>query len=495
MSTKLGLRTFFTSTTKALILSVPLLLATYFSIWLTQKRDQAIESSIYSVSATETNYNCRAVEEKLFCKQAGLKTDSKNTVEFIFVEMEKSLSERVSLRLDSLEGGAEMGSEAIIAALFTDPNSAVPSPEEIKTNYFNPPRCKWYYWLGYKVGDCIKNKIFNAINDAYYKMWSGLKADLESYLATLDTQLENSSNRIEGRVDEFLNEKTNEYKLNIFSTIDYTFLTLLALTVAVYILIFSGLIKSFLYIWARLLYNEDHAKGLLTRSQISHENVHTITAEDITEKGERYYFCQSTKEKNWYTSFNRHVDPERHGHISFAKITQLFLRRLLAGKLLLEKYLISDKPIKADANNSFRFVRIDLKQDDEVYFRVSDLIAFSEDVTFITSIDIKLASMLKLRWIFPVARGPGSIILMGRGGTLQIIDHKDDAGIAPHQILAFDMNGSFPVHARNSFLGTYLLRHTLVPNEGTLAIRHKPDNTKNLPARVLRRIFFFLTPT
>ena len=478
---------------KALLLSWPLILAIIFSLWLVNLRNTHIEKHIYNTAQKEAIYACRPNEEKLFCKNSTLKNDMISTSNHVFAAMEGDISSRVDIELAKVETTSYASTAQILETFFTGSDPIVLSST---SGLFPPPKYRRRYWI-YKPGQNIKHKIFTAINSGYAKARRNFENDFREKLAEVDGGVSAKADFIRERTDSFVEDELSIYNTNTNDTIRTIFFTITIVTFFVHLFILFGFIKSFLFIAARLLYDEKYGDKLLGswKSSDSTELVRKkITSVDITEKTDgKTQFSQSTLYDSWYACFDRNVRYNRHGKPKFPNLLQLVFRRLVTGKYLTKYYDKDEEEFGGYASHESRFVRVELDEGHEVFFRIKNLMAFTQGIEFRNKFDFKMASMLKLRLLFSVARGPGAIILKAHGGSLTILPDGEDAKLAPYDILAFDTSGTFSLNSSHALLAVYLHGYTLIPDENTFVIRHVPRSISR-PISSLRKILFFLSP-
>ena len=257
--------------------------------------------------------------------------------------------------------------------------------------------------------------------------------------------------------------------------------------------LFFSLLKAFLYILARNVF--DHRVGQIPLTVTGgRKSLNTLKALDITIDDDKS-FKVSLDESGWYGSFSHNIKPNRPGRFVAPQKGALLFTRLLLGKFVFQKYdVASDEEFGGYGDVDSRFIKIDLSQGDRVFFRLPSLVGFSEEVTLRRHYSLKLATILQFRLFFPVAEGPGSIVLSTKGGAAKIMPADGVDGSEPLDLLAFDLDGVLHTDAQHGIFNTYFGRLTIFPNKETLLVRHSGVIRSFRSFKVLRKIGFFLLP-
>src|SRR5437016_530515 len=107
---------------------------------------------------------------------------------------------------------------------------------------------------------------------------------------------------------------------------------------------------------------------------------------------------------------------------------------------------------------------------------------------------MRAAILLQRRFIFATAVGPGTIVLIARGGPLTILPSDEDKYANIDHVIALDLNGSVYTSAERGFIDVYFRSFAVTPDKNTLMIREAPDRPTWSLTRILRRFAALLLP-
>lgn len=96
-----------------------------------------------------------------------------------------------------------------------------------------------------------------------------------------------------------------------------------------------------------------------------------------------------------------------------------------------------------------------LKEDEEVFFRMSSAVAMSESISLRTEVSFRFATLCLGQSIYNYARGPGLLILLCYGGKIAMEPDRS-APVDPARLLAWNRSASFTLTANISFKSAYL---------------------------------------
>ncbi|MEP3844718.1 MAG: hypothetical protein ABJM43_05195 [Paracoccaceae bacterium] len=480
----------------------PLLALTVIVLFLADYRDKQLTSQVYKAQFRQEARVWNQPEPcppepgaAIFCQGGdGLQEDLKDTVSHFAETFQDRILDRFDRAASKFESTGDDASNAAEIILFTGPDAALPRSFE-QFSGISVPRCRWYAvpFSSRARQDCGRRMVLRPLASTYENIRS------ELYSSFLDgsntTQVATGQNIYEARksLESLVSHKLDAYVHEANINIDRAFLA----SKISRILILSGLIfsllKAFLYILARNVF--DHRVGQIplavTRDR---KSPNTLKALDITIDDDKS-FKVSLDKTGWYGSFSYNIKPNRPGRFVIPQKGALLFTRLLLGKLVLQKYdVASDQEFSGYGNVDSRFIKIDLNQGDRVFFRVPSLVGFSEEVTLRRHYSLRLATILQFRLFFPVAEGPGSIVLSTKGGAAKIMPTDGVEGSEPLDLLAFDLDGVLHTDAQHGIFNTYFGRLTIFPNKETLLVRHSGVVRSSRSFKVLRKIGFFLLP-
>jgi len=465
-------------------------------------RDKQLTSQIYKAQFQQEASDWNQPEPcppepgaAIFCRGGnGLRADLKNTVSHLAKTFRGRILDRFDRAVSKFEATGDDASNAVEVILFSGPDAALPRSFE-QFSDISIPRCRWYAvpFSSRARENCGRRMVLKPLATTY----ESLRGEL--YSSFLDgsntTQVAAGQNIDEARasLELIVSHKLDAYVEEANLTIDRVFLVA-KISRALFLtgLTFS-LLKTFLYILARNVF--DHRIGkiplMVTLDRLS---PNTVKAQDITMDDDKS-FKVGLDETRWYGSFRHNIRTNRPGRFATPQKGALPFTRLLTGKLVLQKFdATNEEEFGGYGDVDSRFIKIDLSQGDKIFFRVSSLVGFSEGITLRRHYSLRLATILQFRLFFPVAEGPGSIVLSTKGGTAKIMPADGVEGSEPLDLLAFDLDGVLHTDAQHGIFNTYFGHLTIFPNKETLLVRHSGVVRRLRSFKVLRKIGFFLLP-
>lgn len=471
-------------------------------LFLADYRDKQLTSQIYKAQFSQEARVWNQPEPcppepgtAIFCESGdGLQEDLKDAVSHFAETFEGRILDRFDKAASEFESTGDDASNAAEVILFTGPNAALPRSFE-QFSGISIPRCRWYAvpFSSRARQDCGRRMVLKPLASTY----ENIRADL--YASFLDgsntTQVAAGQNISEARksLEVLVSHKLDAYVDEANENIDRAFLASKISRVLILSGLVFSLLKAFLYILARNVF--DHRVGqiplVVTRDR---DSPNTLRAQDITIDDDKS-FKVPLSETGWYGSFSHNIKPNRPGRFVIPQKGALLFTRLFLGKFVLQKYdVASDEEFSGYGDVDSRFIRIDLHHGDRVFFRVPSLVGFSEEITLRWHYSLRLATILQFRLFFPVAEGPGAIILSTKGGAAKIMPADGVEGSEPLDLLAFDLDGALYSDAQHGIFNTYFGRLTIFPSKETLLVRHSGVVRSLRSFKVLRKIGFFLLP-
>ena len=482
---------------RSFILWAPICLLAIFAIVGAHIRDGYITHQVYTIRFAQEarSWNQSPPCNAVFCESgAGLQTDMKDATS-VFGD---KLQSRIMARFDSAARQAEAAggnaAEVMERLLFTNRDAVFPASFETFSGIMIPS-C---FWPGFPFSarirsNCGQRIVLKPLASAYENLRSDfynafLNGSASTTLATSD-----GIDGLRATLQTFVSQKIDGYVEATHTTIDRVFLLSLVLRILVIGSLTFSLVKGFLYILARNVF--DHKVGqiplVVTKGTRTGAG---IRAADITSEDDKS-FRILLGQQNWYGSFRRNIKTNSPGHFAIPKRGALLLSRLFSGKLLFQRFDVEEtESFGGYGDTDTRFVRLDLAEGERLYFRLRNLVGFSESVTLRRHFSLRLATVLQFKLLFPVVEGPGSVVLAAQGGAARLMPQGGIEGSEPLDLLAFDIGGAFHTAAQHGFLGTYLGRVTIFPDPDTVLVRHSGDDRTSAGMKTLRKIAFFVLP-
>ncbi len=243
---------------------------------------------------------------------------------------------------------------------------------------------------------------------------------------------------------EGLNQKTQK-------SISFIFWSILLLSISLDILLGLVILKSFMYVFARVAFSND------TQNYVTFMESDAKSSQgNITKSGHQYTI--PAKETNNYFVSRAYEPSGRAPKIALPQITKAILARIFTRNYLMNKILMDkrDEPVYFRSIGSQEFVEWEVKEGEEVIFHFSNFVGMSESLQLSAIISFRLSSLLMGRIIFTSAKGPGKIILLTQGKSAVTGDPKAEASVATSRILAWDKNARFHVESELNIFDVFL---------------------------------------
>jgi hypothetical protein len=354
--------------------------------------------------------------------------------------------------------------------------------------------CNFFDWIG-NIGYCIKSTILNRIHDAYEDFRIKLQSDLDDRITAEFQEAQTPANMVANAVYLNIDRKLQSTKESLDTNIDRAFFLrntahFLSLIAAVLVSL-----KILLYILVRLVFDEYNAKKgcALSTAPATHSQI--VARRILSEQSgsnSQVISLQPDEEVLYVTLFSKGAQPSRYGTFCWPHKSECLLRRIIHNKLFFNKYGRSEYPISINSELNNAFCSIKLKAGDCLAFSMGSLFAFTEGITFHLAIRIRAAILLQRRFLFATATGPGTIVLVARGGAIAILPSGADyANI--DDVIGFDLNGSVYTSAQPGFIDMYFRSFSIKPETDTLMVR-KPPGPRWSMLRLLHRFAGLVLP-
>jgi len=476
---------------RTLFLWLPVLMVCWMMVSAIQMRDRLIANQLYNISVDDA-YACTG--DRLICQSE--RRDMENQLDLtmgnLSIVFERAYEKQ---RTDFTNEGRASDEEVFIwveDALF-DGDDAVFPPD--LSGILPTHNCQSaLHWLT-RPGECVKARMSTILETQYLSHTEKIRSDIQA-LKT-ENQSEGAKNAVQliDQLDQQFVQGITEFRQSGQAINRGYFFGRFLLSVLFFVTLATLLVKSFLFIFARVLYSTGVKPPLCSWTH-PHDVRPLIKAQNISLEAPLSGFRQSIGNRAWYLLNDRRMTPNTHGNICLPKWSALTFRRMFSRKLFTQKFTqIEDgRKFGVNAAHDMQFVRIDLRPDEKIYFRVKNLVAFTDNISLKTELNTKLAAFLQFRTLYPTAHGPGSIILSLEGGYSGILPDARDIGASPFDLVAFDMKGKFRLQSKINMANIYFGGYSIFQDDQSLAIRHSPVEGKRRGLHLIERIKFFLLP-
>jgi hypothetical protein len=362
------------------------------------------------------------------------------------------------------------------------------------------PGCDGVIDQFFALEKCVKNYMLDPLNKAYDDMRNDMQLLVADTLGDANSLSDDTKVQLESMLDEIILQRVSTYERSAHQALYNAFKTLRFIDVLLFgiwlLIAVYALVVGLLYMLTRFVYNQNLGGVLfhLGRDYISDK---AILVSDITVDDGMNSFSQALNETTWYACVDSSLRYDVDGIPCIPKPLSLFLRRLPHRYVMFRFSPKENKAaVSAHANDLTRFIKISLLDGQEVSFRFSSLVAFSENVELKALVDLRLSAFFDGQLFFSIARGPGEIIIRTDGGKPEIMSDDNVKPSDPRDLIVFDTQGSYSLVADMNPVSVYFLGHRVTPSKGSVVIRQPPDakNSFSSRAATVRRMLYLLLP-
>ena len=350
-------------------------------------------------------------------------------------------------------------------------------------------------WPG-NWGECIRAEILNPMHDAYADFRKKLQNDLNIRITGEFQHSQTVANNLANVVRLNVDRQLENTRAGLDRGIDRAFFILDVLGIlSICTAVLLGL-KIFLYILVRLAFDERTAKVgcFLSDPKVDHSRIEACQMTSPQSRSIGQAIKMKVVDERWYVAISsKGAKPQPRGATSWPHFSQLFFRRLFTSKMFFNEY----KPKAQISINSYvdnGFCQIELKDSDCIAFSMRSLFAFTSGIRFRLALRLRAAVLLQRRFLFATATGPGTIVLIARGGALAILPNEEAGSSDIDDVIALDMNGSVFTHAETGFIDVYFRSFDVVPCKDTLMVREAPHSPAWALWGLTRRFAALLLP-
>ncbi|MEM1078120.1 MAG: hypothetical protein AAGI09_06285 [Pseudomonadota bacterium] len=134
------------------------------------------------------------------------------------------------------------------------------------------------------------------------------------------------------------------------------------------------------------------------------------------------------------------------------------LGRIFKGKYALNCVDVAPggTPVRYTSTRGATFLEWTLRKDEAVIIDLRNFVGMESSVTLSTLLSARFGTLVLNRFIFPVATGPGRLLLLADGRTEIVSDVTNPTSLSPDRILAIDLSTRLCVDSHNGFADIYL---------------------------------------
>lgn len=475
---------------RTLILWSPLPLLMVVASYVTESARDRLAASFYAIESS--SWHCR--DQRYFLCQhpdGAFRNSLHQTNAKFFEDAKISVRNRVA-EMQTLPQSSEPVFRAAVNASVFGARPILP------TKLFDRlPGCSGWQWVWPpNWGRCIKAEVLNPIHDSYADFRKEVQADLNNRITAEFRSSQTVANNLANVVQLNLDRRLERIREMLDKGIARWFFVWDVLGIISICAAALLAMKIFLYVLVRLAFDERSATVgcFLSERRDGHKPIEAMQILPVRSPSKGQFVRLQVVDQRWYVTVScKGARPEPPGRFSWPNKPQLFFKRLMINKLFFNEYEPRAQVlINSDVSNGY--CQIDLKDGDCIAFSVGRLFAFTAGVRFRLALRLRAAVLLQRRFLFTTARGPGTVILVARGGAPAILPVENDRSANIDHVIALDINGSVFTHAEAGFIDVYFRSFAVTPSKGTLMVREAPDEHVWGLATLTRRFGALLLP-
>jgi hypothetical protein len=231
------------------------------------------------------------------------------------------------------------------------------------------------------------------------------------------------------------------------------------------LLLLIATIKSLLFIFSRFAFSKDAGINLsLVTPGAMQDPAKPVQSQVTCSFDQTYQFVPGAYFVRRRTGVNN-APP----HIALPQWINVPFARLAAGVYTMNKIDVApgDTTKLIQTTGGPEFVSWIIGEGEEVFFRLRDLVAMSENIQIRSALSFRLSSLIIGRMFFTCARGPGTLVLKTKGKPRLMGTSGPSVGFSPTRLLAWHAAAKFKVLSELRWLDVYLSDVQLYPVDGS----------------------------
>jgi len=334
-----------------------------------------------------------------------------------------------------------------------------------------------------KLSKDLTKQTNKSIKKAIYNMADNISISLGNYLNEFQSSLEATASKTEQLINENI-EKTRIRVYNITCNVYYGIKSLKAI---IDILFIIAIIKSFLYVLARVLFRKEHG----FKFQLIPP---TIRGRGELKKFDRKYKIHGQSNSIFYVKRDLSLDGA-FPRISLPQFSSCIFRRFFNKAYFLDKVDMKDFNTMTtfSQKGGREFVEYSLKKNEKCVFHFRNFVGIESTVNLKTEYNFQLPSFLFEKVRFSVAEGPGKLILSSNGNTTITPESGSKRGISLDRIIGFQKSTQFAVESNLEIADVFFSKfHMVKINTDNIIIDSETANSKR--SGIIRFFVRFLIP-
>lgn len=485
---------------KTLSLSIPAIVAGALSIYGSLKIDEwIVDKTLYNIPS-DARWSClEDKQSKLVCRTIGKGADydTELTIVRVFDVIEADILEKVTQAVTSGDTASENGVQEVHRSLFGENGAIKPTLADFNPSFSYRKPCKWYHWIVDTSG-CIKRLFLEPLDSAY----RDFRAEFESRFKVVSEEGLESGDKtgayIVAATERYVSQRLDQQEKTLKAANSNIFWFLEFVSVMSVLITSLACAKVVLIIFARLLYDPKYGDLPITFRNREINSAQNIEVEDITreitEEGtSEYGFIQNIRNNAWYANFSEGLSANRVGSLSFPRKTTFLFPRATSGKLLFQKFEKSDGSFGGHGPHDRKYLLVTIPEKTRLVVKLKNLMAFSDDVKMRSLFDVKIALLLRHSFFLRTFEGKGQLILTTQDGHAAKMSSSGSAA-APHDIVAFDLDGGLKLDVRQGYWDVYFGGYSLLPDVKTFAVKTSTQGKKDAAKNLFQKLLFFILP-
>lgn len=257
------------------------------------------------------------------------------------------------------------------------------------------------------------------------------------------------------------------------------------------------LIKTFLIVYARVLFEPHDDDPVAAKFQ----NLVTSRGQgNITIKKSSLVIRKDVPDDRYYSYSDVQISGPKKSR-SFALGIRFFFNRVFTGKFTFlhvpkKRTGKLDHSVNLDVEQPAQIIEWKLEKNERVFFKYSDLIGFSETLSFGRIASLSITTLIMGRILYYYAEGPGTLYLrsLAKPATNTGSKSARNRPFDPAMLIAWNAPIEFYVDAKLDVRNTFISSYNLQVGNGSYIRDTSPHRQGKTPAGILRFTTQFLLP-
>lgn len=443
-SIKRNHKSFLNSIFLSVILWSPMLIAIIPGLWANHHLELAVKSSIYE------NTFISDVDEK---KDEFL-VDLEYSVNEVFDAYEEELLneiDTIGVSTENAKGTYPKKVSDRIRGTYVAQEATLLNKPKSKFGSFNRWKKRKKIGIFNSLSRTLTNQSNKQMKTVVMRMADVVEDELEKNLENIDTSVDSYSDKAK----EVVKAEIERHRIITFETIKNSYFTLKVVKAVFDLFLLIAIVKSFLYVLARVLYSKDSG---ITFSL----DFNQIVRKGIITKKERKFSIGAASKETYYITRKVTLSGAAE-RLKTPQFFRCFFSRLFNKSLIMDKVDMEEieEQVSIGQDKKQEFLIYELKEGEVCVFHFRDFVGMTKGIKLKTIFNFQLFSFLFGTIRFSSAKGKGKIILKSTG-ECTVSPHGGTN--KPHKsfsILAFQKKTEFSVESSLGIVDMFFSNYSL----------------------------------